>query len=346
MASKRTASQTSRLRPHGLWRRTAVGCGHEPVRSRVLAYALGLLIGIAGACGKLHGSALTRGHARRLHDAGARRAGTGPDPAALSMPAPATLNQLLESQGFEAVAINGFAAAVLVLGFVQGAYSTEVLRAAIQAIPRGQIEAARAFGMSPWLAFRRITLPAMLPFAIPGLANLWLIVTKDTALIAVVGYTRTDARHPPGGRQHQGLFHLLHRRRASSISPSRSSRSAASPCWRSACAVASGAGMRPRCWPSMIAKSLAVLVLALLAGGRCSTGCLAASRWDWMPKYLPLLLKGLWLTLLLWVLSCVLGMSLPCPSASCRSRDRAGLAPSRGASARSSAARRCSCSSG
>ena len=37
--------------------------------------------------------------------------------------------------------------------------------------------------------FRRVTLPAMLPYAIPGLANLWLIVTKDTALIAVVGYT-------------------------------------------------------------------------------------------------------------------------------------------------------------
>ena len=75
------------------------------------------------------------------------------------------------------------------LGFVQGAYATEVLRAAIQAIPIGQIEAAKAYGMSPWLIFRRITLPSMLPFAIPGMANLWLIVTKDTALIAVVGYT-------------------------------------------------------------------------------------------------------------------------------------------------------------
>jgi polar amino acid transport system permease protein len=80
-------------------------------------------------------------------------------------------------------------AAVLVLGFVQGAYATEVLRAAMQAIPLGQIEAAKAFGMSPWLIFWRITLPAMLPFAIPGMANLWLIVTKDTALIAIVGYT-------------------------------------------------------------------------------------------------------------------------------------------------------------
>ena len=75
------------------------------------------------------------------------------------------------------------------LGFVQGAYSTEVLRGAILAVPQGQIEAARAYGMSPGLLLRRITLPAMLPFAIPGLANLWLIATKDTALLAVVGFS-------------------------------------------------------------------------------------------------------------------------------------------------------------
>ena len=43
--------------------------------------------------------------------------------------------------------------------------------------------------MSPGLLLRRITLPAMLPFAIPGLANLWLIATKDTALLAVVGFS-------------------------------------------------------------------------------------------------------------------------------------------------------------
>lgn len=154
----------------------------------LLAYGLGLLIGIAGALGKLGGSTLTRsilaGYTTLVRAVPELilililyYAGT------------ATLNQLLESAGFEAVAINGFVAAVLVLGFVQGAYATEVLRAAIQAIPVGQIEAAKAYGMSPWLIFSRVTLPAMLPFAIPGMANLWLIVTKDTALIAVVGYT-------------------------------------------------------------------------------------------------------------------------------------------------------------
>jgi polar amino acid transport system permease protein len=99
------------------------------------------------------------------------------------------LNTVLAAYGFTAVRVSGFAAAVAVLGFMQGAYATEVLRAAIQAIPVGQIEAAKAFGMTPWLRFRRIIIPAMLPLAIPGMANLWLIVTKDSSLIAVVGYT-------------------------------------------------------------------------------------------------------------------------------------------------------------
>jgi polar amino acid transport system permease protein len=99
------------------------------------------------------------------------------------------LNRTLAAYGFTAVRVSGFAAAVGVLGFIQGAYATEVLRAAIQAIPAGQIEAARAFGMTPWLRLRRIVLPAMLPLAVPGMANLWLIVTKESSLIAVVGYT-------------------------------------------------------------------------------------------------------------------------------------------------------------
>jgi polar amino acid transport system permease protein len=43
--------------------------------------------------------------------------------------------------------------------------------------------------MTPWLRLRRIIFPAMLPLAIPGMANLWLIVTKASSLIAVVGYT-------------------------------------------------------------------------------------------------------------------------------------------------------------
>lgn len=98
------------------------------------------------------------------------------------------INRMLEAFGQPRIDISGLVAGIAVLGFVQGAYATEVIRGAILSIPQGQIEAARAYGMSPLLLLRRITLPAMLPFAIPGLANLWLIATKDTALLAVVGF--------------------------------------------------------------------------------------------------------------------------------------------------------------
>jgi polar amino acid transport system permease protein len=92
-----------------------------------------------------------------------------------------------QAVGYGPIEVNGTVAAILVLGFVQGAYSTEVLRGAIQAVPNGQIEAARAFGMSRFQTFNRIIFPAMLPNAIPGLANLWLSVIKDTSLIMVTG---------------------------------------------------------------------------------------------------------------------------------------------------------------
>ena len=153
----------------------------------ILAYALGLLIGTIGAMGKLHGSPLTKsillGYTTLVRAV--------PELVLILIlyyAGSTALNALLEALGYGSFAINGFVAAIFVLGFVQGAYSTDVLRGAIQAIPIGQLEAARAYGMSPLLEFRRVTLPAMLPFALPGLANLWLIVTKDTALIAVVGY--------------------------------------------------------------------------------------------------------------------------------------------------------------
>lgn len=175
----------------------------------VLAYGIGLLIGIIGAMGKLTGSTLTRtvlnGYTTLVRAVPELilililfYAGTS------------ALNEILNSFGLPPFAINGFLAAVCVLGFVQGAYSTEVLRAAIQAIPIGQIEAAKAYGMSPFLAFKRITLPALLPFAIPGLANLWLNATKDTSLIAVVGYTELTlaTKQAAGNTKMYFLFYM------------------------------------------------------------------------------------------------------------------------------------------
>ncbi|MCV0397883.1 MAG: ABC transporter permease subunit [Rhizobiaceae bacterium] len=151
------------------------------------AFGLGLLIGTGGAWGKLYGGPV----ARDLLEIYTTVVRAVPELVLILIIYYAgtdLLNRGLASLGAGPVEVSGRMAGIVVLGIVQGAYATEVLRGAILAVPQGQIEAGRAYGMGSWLLMRRITLPAMLPFAIPGLANLWLIATKDTALLAVVGF--------------------------------------------------------------------------------------------------------------------------------------------------------------
>lgn len=121
---------------------------------------------------------------------------------------PELVNHLRSSVGMAPIQVNAFAAGVLVISLVQGAYATEVMRGAINAIPNGHLEAAQSLGMHPWQIFHRITLPEMLPNALPGLSNLWLIATKDTALLAVVGFTELTltARQAAGVTKEYLLF--------------------------------------------------------------------------------------------------------------------------------------------
>lgn len=97
------------------------------------------------------------------------------------------LNALLQAWGAGFVDIDPFVAGVATLGFIFGAYFTETFRGAMLAVPRGQAEAGRAFGMSGWQVFRRITVPQMIRFAIPSFTNNWLVLVKSTALVSVIG---------------------------------------------------------------------------------------------------------------------------------------------------------------
>ena len=98
------------------------------------------------------------------------------------------LNSLFEAMGSDFVLdLNPFVAGVATLGFIYGAYMTETFRAAILAIPRGQMEAAWAFGMSPLQTFLRITLPQMVRYALSGYTNNWLVLIKATALVSLIG---------------------------------------------------------------------------------------------------------------------------------------------------------------
>lgn len=87
------------------------------------------------------------------------------------------------------VNLNAFAAGALTIGFIFGAYMGETFRGAFMAVDNGQIEAGKAYGMSPWLVFRRIRFPQMMRHALPGISNNWMVLLKTTALVSVIGLT-------------------------------------------------------------------------------------------------------------------------------------------------------------
>ena len=172
-------------------------------------YAVGLLIGTGGACAKLYGGPVLRD----LMEVYTTLVRAIPDLVLMLILYYAgtdAISQVLALVGYGAVDINALTAGIMVIGLVQGAYSTEILRGAIKAVPVGQIEAARAYGMSPLMVLRRVTLPAMLPHAIPGLANLWMVATKDTALLAVIGFSELTlvTRQAAGSTKAYMLFFL------------------------------------------------------------------------------------------------------------------------------------------
>lgn len=83
--------------------------------------------------------------------------------------------------------IYGFALAVLAFSIVFGAFAANVIYGAMQAVPRPQIETAEAYGMTPRQAFRRVLVPQMWVYALPGLSNLWMILIKATPLLFLLG---------------------------------------------------------------------------------------------------------------------------------------------------------------
>jgi polar amino acid transport system permease protein len=84
------------------------------------------------------------------------------------------------------VEVNGFLAGAIALGLVLAAYSSEVFLGAFRGIGRGQYEAAHALGLRAVPMLRLVILPQLLRLALPGLANLWLVLLKDTSLVSVI----------------------------------------------------------------------------------------------------------------------------------------------------------------
>lgn len=98
-----------------------------------------------------------------------------------------SLPQVLSAFTGQDVGVSPLVGGVFALSLVFGAYASETFRGGFLAVPEGQLEAARAFGMARRRIFFRIHFPQAWRYALPGISNLWQTLLKDTSLVSVLG---------------------------------------------------------------------------------------------------------------------------------------------------------------
>ncbi|MCC7319898.1 MAG: amino acid ABC transporter permease [Rubellimicrobium sp.] len=103
-----------------------------------------------------------------------------------AMPVLVVLILIYYALPFAGIVLSSFTAAATALSLVLGAYSAEVMRAGIQAVPRGQAEAASALGLGFWVTIRKVILPQAVRIVIPPHASNCVSIIKDTSLASVV----------------------------------------------------------------------------------------------------------------------------------------------------------------
>ncbi|CAN7377084.1 MULTISPECIES: ABC transporter permease [Pseudomonas] len=119
------------------------------------------------------------------------------------------LTSFTDFMEWEYIEINPFSAGVITLGFIYGAYFTETFRGAILAVPRGQMEAATAYGLTRAQRFRLVVFPQMMRFALPGIGNNWMVILKATALVSIIGLADLVKVAQDAGKSSYQLFFFL-----------------------------------------------------------------------------------------------------------------------------------------
>ena len=121
------------------------------------------------------------------------------------------LNRLTDALNLQQIDVDPFLAGICVLGFIYGAYFTETFRGGVLAVPKGQLEAAAAYGLTRWQIFRRILFPQMMRFALPGISNNWQVILKATALVSIIGLHEVvrAAQDAITGTSSKGAYHAF-----------------------------------------------------------------------------------------------------------------------------------------
>jgi histidine transport system permease protein len=119
------------------------------------------------------------------------------------------LTSFTDYMEWEYIEINPFSAGVITLGFIYGAYFTETFRGAILAVPRGQVEAATAYGLKRGQRFWIVVFPQMMRYALPGIGNNWMVMLKATALVSIIGLADLVKAAQDAGKSSYQLFYFL-----------------------------------------------------------------------------------------------------------------------------------------
>lgn len=176
----------------------------------VLSFALAFLLGLLGASMRLSENNIFRGVAT-TYSAVVRGI---PDLVWMFLiyfGLTETVRAFTEYFNFEPIEVSPFMSGLFTLAFIFGAFFTETFRGAMLAIPKGQTEAGYAYGMSSAQVMRRITFPLLMRYALPGVRNNWLILTKATALVSIVGLEDlTRIARQAGSAMHESfIFNLV-----------------------------------------------------------------------------------------------------------------------------------------
>jgi histidine transport system permease protein len=178
------------------------------IKLSLLSLLVSIVLGLIGASAKLSGSAILRVPAQ-LYTTLIRGV---PDLVLMLLifySLQTWLSQLTDAMEWDYIEIDAFSAGVVTLGFIYGAYFTETFRGAILSVPRGQVEAATAYGLSRAQRFRYVVFPQMMRFALPGIGNNWQVLLKATALVSIIGLADLVKAAQDAGKSTYQLFYFL-----------------------------------------------------------------------------------------------------------------------------------------
>jgi polar amino acid transport system permease protein len=117
---------------------------------------------------------------------------------------------LLPSTNISMLQFEAFTGAVIALSLYTSTYVAEIVRAAIEAVPRGQTEAARSVGMTKLQCLRHIVLPQAVKMMIPPMGGIYVIIIKGTSIVSVIGITELVRAGEHAAQRHPSFLLVIY----------------------------------------------------------------------------------------------------------------------------------------